>query len=107
PEAPTGLPEGVIGQLLGIVNESLSNVMRHSRASRALVVLAPSHDGTSWEITVEDNGVGFDPSSVVKFGHRGLANTRERAGQIGGTVTIDSRPGDGTRVVIRVPRRRP
>ncbi len=107
PEALTGLPEGVIGQLLGIVNESLSNVMRHSRATRALVVLAPSHDGAAWEITVEDNGVGFDPTSVVKLGHRGLANTRERAGQIGGTVNVESRPGDGTRVVIRVPRRRP
>ncbi len=105
PEALTGLPEHVIGQLLAIVNESLSNVMRHSRASRALVVLAPSGDGTSWEVTVEDNGVGFDPTSVVKLGHRGLANTRDRAGQIGGTVTVESRPGDGTRVVIRVPRR--
>ena len=105
PDALTGLPEDVIGQLLGIVNESLSNVMRHSRATRALVVLAPSDDGASWEITVEDNGVGFDPTSVVKLGHRGLANVRERAGQIGGTVTVESRPGDGTRVVIRVPRR--
>ena len=105
PEALTGLPGDVIGQLLAIVNESLSNVMRHSRATRALVVLAPSHDGTSWQITVGDNGIGFDPTSVVKLGHRGLANTRERAGQIGGTVTVDSRPGAGTQVVIRVPRR--
>jgi signal transduction histidine kinase len=106
PAALTGLPEDVIGQLLGIVNESLSNVMRHSRATRALVVLAPSGDGESWEITVEDNGVGFDPTSTVKLGHRGLANIRERAGQISGTVTIESRPGDGTRVIIRVPRLR-
>jgi len=105
PDALTGLPEDVIGQVLGIVNESLSNVMRHSRATRALVVLAPSGDGTSWEITVEDNGVGFDPTSIVKLGHRGLANIRERASQIGGTVTVESRPGDGTRVVIRVPGR--
>ncbi|MEA2619653.1 MAG: hypothetical protein QOC97_426 [Chloroflexota bacterium] len=106
PAALTGLPEDVIGQLLGIVNESLSNVMRHSRATRALVVLDPSGDGESWEITVEDNGVGFDPTSTVKLGHRGLANIRERAGQISGTVTIESRPGDGTRVIIRVPRLR-
>ena len=105
PDTPTGLPEGVIGQLLGIVNESLSNVMRHSRASRALVVLAARDDGTSWEITIEDNGVGFDPTSVVKLGHRGLANIRERAGQVNGTATVDSRPGSGTRVVVRVPLR--
>jgi signal transduction histidine kinase len=105
PEALTGLPVDLISQLLAIVNESLSNVMRHSRASRALVALAPSQDGASWEITIEDNGVGFDPTGVVKLGHRGLANTRERAAQIGGTVTIDSRPGTGTRVVVRVPRK--
>jgi len=39
----------------------------------------------------------------VKPGHQGLANTRERAAEIGGTVTIDSQPGAGTRVVVRVP----
>jgi signal transduction histidine kinase len=105
PEALTGLPVDVISQLLAIVNESLSNVLRHSRATRALVTLAASKDGTSWEILIEDNGVGFDPTTAVKLGHRGLVNTRERAGQIGGAVTLDSRPGAGTRIVIRVPRK--
>jgi len=104
PDRLTGLPEKVIGQLLAIVNESLSNVVRHSRASRASVVLAAAADGTAWEITVEDNGVGFDPTGVVKLGHRGLANTRERAHGIGGSVTIESRPGAGTRVLIRIPK---
>ena len=64
----------------------------------------PLPDGTSWEVTVEDNGVGFDPTGVVKLGHRGLANIRERAAEIGGTVTIDSRPGAGTRVLVRIPK---
>ena len=104
PDRLTGLPDQVIGQLLAIVNESLSNVVRHSRASRALVVLAAGPDGTSWEVTIEDNGVGFDPTAVVKLGHRGLANTRERAAGIGGTVTIDSQPGAGTRVLVRIPK---
>ena len=55
------------------------------------------------ELAIEDNGVGFDPGGVVKLGHQGLANTRERTAQIGGTLTIVSRPGAGTRVFIRAP----
>jgi len=104
PDRLTGLPDKVIGQLLAIVNETLSNVVRHSRATRAVVVLAPALDGTAWEVTVEDNGVGFDPTGGVKLGHRGLANTRERAAAIGGSVTIESGPGVGTRVMVRVPK---
>jgi signal transduction histidine kinase len=95
----------VTGQLLGIVSESLSNVVRHSRATRASVELATRAEGTAeaLELTIEDNGIGFDPGGVVKLGHQGLANTRSRADQIGGTVTIDSRPGAGTRVIVVLP----
>jgi len=60
-------------------------------------------DVPALELTIEDNGIGFDPDGVVKLGHQGLANTRERAATIGGTVTIDSRPGTGTRIIVRVP----
>jgi signal transduction histidine kinase len=56
------------------------------------------------ELTIEDNGVGFNPGGVVKLGHQGLANTRERAATIGGSLAIDSEPGSGTRVLVRVPR---
>ena len=104
PDILTGLPVETIGQLLAVVNESLSNVVRHSRASRASVELVADGAG-GWRITVDDNGVGFDPAQVVKLGHQGLANTRERAAQVGCTVSIDSRPGAGTRVVIHVPGR--
>ena len=104
PDVLTGLPVETIGQLLAVVNESLSNVVRHSHASRASVELVA--DGAAgWRITVEDNGVGFDPARAVKLGHQGLANTRERAAQVGCTVAIDSRPGAGARVVIHVPGR--
>jgi signal transduction histidine kinase len=96
-------PGEVAGQLLAIVSESLANVLRHSRASRASVELvAPGEDAT-WELTIADNGIGFDPAGIAPFGHRGLANTRDRALLLGGTVTIDSQPGAGTRVVVRVP----
>jgi signal transduction histidine kinase len=105
PDAIIEPPSETGGHLLAIVSESLSNVARHSHASRASVALAPDRDGDvpGLELTIEDNGVGFDPDRVVKLGHQGLANTRERAASIGGTVTIDSRPGAGTRVIVRVP----
>ena len=105
PDAVAEPPAEVTGQLLGIVSESLSNVARHSRASRASLELSAEGDGAMLELTIEDNGIGFDPAGAVKLGHQGLANTRERAAGIGATVTIDSRPGAGTRVVVRVPDR--
>jgi signal transduction histidine kinase len=98
-------PAEVTGHLLAIVSESLSNVARHSRASRATLELENLADESGLELTIEDNGVGFDPAGVVKLGHQGLANTRERAAGIGGTVTIHSRPGAGSRIVVRFPNR--
>lgn len=104
PDTVAEPPAVVTGQLLAIVSESLSNIVRHSRATRASLELAAQRDG-AWELTIEDNGIGFDPAGAMKLGHQGLANTRGRAAKIGGTVTIDSQPGAGTRVVVRVPDR--
>jgi signal transduction histidine kinase len=103
PDAVTEPSPEVTGHILAIVTESLSNVARHSRASRASVELVAAAEGTDLELTIEDNGVGFEPAQVAKLGHQGLANTKERAAAFGGTVTHDSRPGAGTRVVVRVP----
>ncbi len=105
PDTVAEPPAGVTGHLLAIVAESLSNIARHSHAGRATLELRTPADGTTIELTIEDNGIGFDPTAVVALGHRGLANTRERAAQIGGTVTIVSRPGAGTQVIVRVPDR--
>jgi signal transduction histidine kinase len=104
PDTVTEPPADVTAHLLAIVGESLSNVLRHSKASSASVALREA-DGGSLELIIEDAGVGFDPGSVVKLGHQGLANTRERAATIGGSLAIDSKPGSGTRIVVRVPRR--
>jgi signal transduction histidine kinase len=103
---PDALPEPateVTGHLLAIVSESLSNVARHSRASRASLELTTPDDGATLELVIEDNGVGFDPAGVVKLGHQGLANTRARVAEIGGLLAIESRPGAGTRVIVRLP----
>lgn len=102
PDTVAEPPAEITGRLLAIVSESLSNVARHSRATRASVELAAQSDGTTLELMIEDNGIGFDPD-VVKLGHQGLANIRERVAEIGGTVAIESKAGAGTRVVVRVP----
>ena len=103
PDTIAEQPAEVTGHLLAIVAELLSNIARHSQASLASVTLSTLDGGQMLQLTIEDNGIGFDPTSVVKLGHQGLANTRERAAAIGGAVTIDSSPGAGTRVVVRAP----
>ena len=103
PDTIVEQPAEVTGHLLAIVAESLSNIARHSQASRASVTLSKLEGGRMLQLTIEDNGIGFDPTGVVKLGHQGLANTRERAAAIGGAVSIDSSPGAGTRVVVRAP----
>lgn len=87
--------------LLGIVHESLANIARHSGASRAVIAVATAHGRL--DLTVTDNGRGFDPSTAATIGHQGLVNMRERAVRIGATMTIDSDTTTGTTVRVRLP----
>jgi signal transduction histidine kinase len=92
--------------LLGLANEALSNVARHSGATRAMVAVDTAADGRL-RLRIIDNGRGFDPTSVqAGFGHHGLANMRSRAESIGATMDIDSGPR-GTTIEIRLPGPRP
>ena len=92
----------VTSHLLAISSEALSNVIRHSHASRAQVTLLLMDDDTS-ELKIEDNGVGFVPSGSTKMGHQGLANIRDRVNRIGGELVIDSERARGTRLTVRFP----
>jgi signal transduction histidine kinase len=86
--------------LLRIVQEALTNVRRHARASRAEVRVA-QEDGTL-RIDIEDNGRGFTARTAPGGPpHYGLEMMRERAAEIGADVSIDSSGGEGTRVHIR------
>jgi two-component system, NarL family, sensor histidine kinase DevS len=90
------------GHLLAIVSETVSNVLRHSQATRARIDLGPAGPSGGLELRIEDNGIGFDPDRVGRLGHQGLANMRERAAEIGATLALESRPGAGTVVIVRV-----
>ena len=61
-------------------------------------------DGPVTTLTIEDNGVGFDPATVAGSmeGGFGLASMRERVEQVGGTISVHTAPGDGTKIVVRL-----
>ena len=90
-------------QVLRIVQEALSNVRKHSEARTTTVELSRS-DGTV-VAAVADDGIGFDPCSLVRSERPrfGLAIMRERAQSIGAELEIRSEPGAGTRVRVTVP----
>ena len=102
-EADLAFPAEPTQQVLHIVREALSNVARHSGASRAGLV-GHSDESGSVVLEIADNGRGFDLLEDRGPGHQGLANMRARAAALGGTLEVDSEPGAGTRIIIRVPR---
>ena len=95
------LDDMATGELLQLVREALSNVARHSRATRARVTVGARPGGVTIEIV--DNGVGFDPAGIAPARHHGLINLRERAVAAGGRLEIDTRPGSGTRLIVHLP----
>jgi len=94
------LPANVETVLYRIVQESLTNVVRHAQASRADVVLTVRND--KLVVIVEDDGIGFDPNSVSSGEHLGLFGMRERAEMIEGNLVIESMPGKGTTIIVEV-----
>jgi len=98
PEVPIGVKEAIYR----VAQEALNNVVKHARATRISLRLA-TVDATLL-LEVCDNGIGFDPG-VCFSGHLGLRSMRERIERLGGNLEIDSRPGGGTRILVRVPLR--
>jgi len=97
------LPPSVEIQLLRIVQEALSNVRKHARATSATVSLEVCDQRLA--IDVVDDGRGFDLDQPVRTGwpRFGLQTMRERAQAIGGTLELWSKPGSGTRLAVHVP----
>lgn len=89
--------------LYRIAQEALHNIVKHARARNVRMLLRRT--GASLTLTISDDGMGFDPDAEYK-GHLGLKSMRERAGKVGVTLGIDSAPGRGSTVAVRVPMRR-
>jgi NarL family two-component system sensor histidine kinase LiaS len=94
------LPKGIEDHLFRIVQESLSNVLRHSRATSVTLrlVAAPRQI----HLKIVDNGVGFDMNKVKRTTY-GLQSIQERANEIGGVAEVISFPGKGTQVDVKIP----
>jgi NarL family two-component system sensor histidine kinase LiaS len=93
------VPAPVEHALLRITQEACTNAVRHGSARRLTVSLA-RQDGHV-ELAVRDTGTGFDPAAPHPGS--GLAHIRDRAAELGGTVDIDSAPGRGAALTVRVP----
>jgi signal transduction histidine kinase len=100
-EVERRLPGEAVHEIVQIAREAVSNVGRHSGATRAELRLVATDDEAT--LTIADDGVGFDPSARLGSGHFGLANLRDRAAAIAGTISIESRAGEGTRIIVRIP----
>lgn len=94
------LPKGIEDHLFRIVQEALSNALRHSKAERLELSLRRSGDAI--RLSIRDNGTGFDPDET-KHTSYGLVSMKERVNEIGGSIHIVTAPGKGTRIEIRVP----
>jgi signal transduction histidine kinase len=84
-----------------IVQESLTNVARHSGAAEVTVRVWVA--GAALGVQVEDAGAGFDPQHAARGYTGGLSGMRERALSVGGDLTLDTSPGGGTRVICELP----
>ncbi len=104
-DLPSDLPKEISWTIYRILQEGVQNVEKHSRAAEARLTI---HWRRPWvRATLQDDGKGFKPGKPPR-GHdweptRGLRNMKDRAEQVGGLLSIDSAPGKGTKIAIRIP----
>ncbi|HTP47348.1 MAG TPA: PAS domain-containing sensor histidine kinase [Casimicrobiaceae bacterium] len=95
------LPSAHESAVFRIVQESLTNVARHSRAKHVVVKVA--REDSTLAVTVSDDGIGFATDAPRGANSRGLLGMRERAHLLGGQIHVTSGPGRGTIVEVRLP----
>ncbi len=91
---------GVIGDVIQVAREALSNVARHAGATTCRVSLR--YEAPDAVLEIDDDGRGFDTASVPGHGY-GMSNLRERAAAVSGAVDVTSQPGQGTTVRLAFP----
>jgi signal transduction histidine kinase/streptogramin lyase len=86
-------------ELYYIAQEALNNVLKHAQASKVRVNVCL--EGGEVTLEIVDDGQGFDPQAVRDAGGMGLLSMRERAEKLGGTLTLSSAPGAGTKIMLK------
>jgi signal transduction histidine kinase len=100
-DVPSSIGDDAALCLYRVAQESLRNVVKHSRAKSAEVVLCAENGEI--RLTVMDGGVGYDPDQIRERNGLGVISMRERLRALGGRLSIQSAPGEGTRVEAVVP----
>jgi two-component system, chemotaxis family, CheB/CheR fusion protein len=99
------LPSAIETALYRLAQEALTNILKHAQATNVSLIVERRVDAV--HMIVEDNGIGFDVVAVRSRAHieqrLGLVGMDERVAQLGGVLTIESTPGSGTTVFIRIP----
>jgi PAS domain S-box-containing protein len=95
------LPNEVETSLYRIVQEALTNIVRHANAARVDILL--DQNGDTITVGVEDNGIGFDPIEAMGRNRLGLFGMRERAEMLGGRLLVESQSGTGTSIMVEIP----
>ena len=95
------VPAGVEVAVFRVIQEAVANSLHHAAPTRVYVEIVRT-DG-QLRVAVSDDGRGFQPELAQRSGSFGITSMRERAAACGGTLELASRPGGGTRVVLRVP----
>ncbi|MDX2032599.1 MAG: two-component regulator propeller domain-containing protein [Blastocatellia bacterium] len=97
------LDRAIEDHLLRIGQEAMTNVVKHAAATRIAIEL--TYEEKTLRLCVRDNGRGFDAATLrgAADGHFGLLGMRERAAQLGGRLTVSSRPHQGTEVSVEIP----
>jgi signal transduction histidine kinase len=87
--------------LYRVAQEGLRNVSKHAHAGRAAVTLARAPGVIV--LSIKDSGVGFEVAAARGKGGLGIVSMEERVRLAGGELTVDSRPGGGVRIAVRIP----
>jgi signal transduction histidine kinase len=105
-DAPVGLPQEMTSEVLQMIRESLHNVQKHAGATRVAVAMEKTPHGL--EISVDDNGRGFNFSGAysleeLELLRLGPASLKRRARSLNADMTLESRPGRGAGLKVRIP----
>lgn len=96
------IPAPIERELFRIAQEAVNNIVKHAQVTHASITLDLNERGKVLLI-IEDGGVGFDPAQVITLpGHLGLTSMTERVQALGGTLAVNSRPGQGTRLCVEL-----
>jgi len=102
PQAVKRLNGSIAADLFHISQEALANIAKHAKATRTWITVRETSDGTV-TLQVIDNGQGFDMDRAPELLGHGLSNMAERARLFGGELAVDSSPGEGTTITVRIP----